>query len=568
MKPDSLRAAIGLALAIAFAAVCFFLLPDYYVYLATSAVVMALIIQSLGILTGYAALISLCQMAFCAVGAWTAMWLNLNYPDTPYLLELAAAAVVAMLIGVGIGLPALRLRGINLAAITLAFMLAVNIVLNVDGFPGEAELRPFTRPDWLSDDRYFVCFCILVFCLTSLFIAALRRRRIGAAWSAVRFSEKATAALGVSVARTKLTAFGVSAGLAGLAGALLVTQLGTLTANNFQPLGSIVIFALAIVTGSQFVEGAVLAGILSVALPELLRTVGLPVDLDSIIFGVGAVDGLRRGKSIGEAVRALHAPPTGAEEVGREIAPTPAPLIDKPPAGAIPALEIRDLTVRFGEVVALDKVSLAIPERAVTALIGPNGAGKSTLVDGVAGFIRGESGSILCGGVPLDGVPAHRRAQIGVRRTFQQGRAIPDLSIGQYVRLAAGRNIPDAELNELLAFFGCPRQAAVISSVEVGIRRLVELAAAIACRPSVLLLDEPAAGLSHAESIVLAKRIAAIPQIFGCAVMLIEHDMELVRAASGDIIVLDFGRVLARGNSRDVLHDPAVVEAYLGGTAA
>lgn len=566
-RADLLRAALPVGLILA--CVGALELPAYFAFLATSAAIAAMVVQSLGVLVGYAGLISLSQMAFCAIGAWVAFWFNLNWPEVPYLGQLALGMVAAVAISLVIGLPALRLRGINLAAVSLAFALASNVVLNVIGFPGEAEVQTFQRPDWLSDDHYLLVLSIIAFALTSLGIWLLRRHRIGAAWSAVRFSEKATAALGVSVARAKLSAFAVSAGIAGLAGGLLVTQLGTLSATNFMPLSSVVIFALTVALGGEFIEGALMAGLLSVAVPEALRRVGLPVDLDSLMFGIGAIDGLRRGKSAGAALRGLFSKrraPSKVTDVGVPAVP-PAPQTGGARRNAPTVLKIEGLTVRFGEVIALENVSFKVSEDAVIALIGPNGAGKSTLVDTVTGFIANHQGTVICGHGTINNIPAHRRAKLGIRRTFQQGRAIPELTIEQYIRLSAGRHVPTDELREILAFFRCPGETTPITVIEVGLRRPVEIAAAIAARPRVLLLDEPAAGLSRAESKLLAERISAIPAQFGCSVLLIEHDMDLVQAACDSVVVLDFGRIIAQGSVADILRQPEVVAAYIG-TAA
>jgi branched-chain amino acid transport system ATP-binding protein/branched-chain amino acid transport system permease protein len=540
-------------------------LPAYFTFLATSAAITALVVQSLGLLVGYAGLISLAQMAFCAVGAWVTFWVNINFPDIPYLAQLAVGVIAAVAISLVIGLPALRLRGINLAAVSLAFALATNVVLNVNGFPGEAEVITFQRPDWLANDHHLLILSIVALTLTSVGIWAIRQYRVGAAWSAVRFSEKATAALGVSVAGTKLSAFAVSAGIAGLAGGLMATQLGTLSATNFMPLSSVVIFALTVALGGEYVEGAILAGVLSVAVPELLRRFGLPVDLDSLLFGIGAIDGLRRGKSAGAAFRGLFSkrrmmlPGKLSNAAGPSASqPTGAPI------GADMALAIDGLTVHFGEVIALENVSFNIPDGAVIALIGPNGAGKSTLVDAVTGFIDRHRGGVSCQGRTLTALTAHRRAQMGVRRTFQQGRAIPELTIEQYVRLASRRRFTTDELRAILTFLRCPGEKTLIATVDVGLRRLVEIAAAVAARPRILLLDEPAAGLSRPEAVLLGQRISEIPRRFGCSVLLIEHDMDLVEAACDAVVVLDFGRVIAQGNAVDVLRRPEVVAAYLG----
>jgi branched-chain amino acid transport system permease protein len=214
--------------------------------------------------------------------------------------------------------------------------------------------------------------------------------------------------------------------------------------------------------------------------------------------------------------------------------------------------------------IALDEVSLQLEDRTITALVGPNGAGKSTLVDAITGFVSQRGGRISFGGSMVNGLPAHRRARAGIRRTFQQGRAIPDLTVGEFIRLAGRPGLSASEVDEILKFFGCPARTTVVANIEVGLRRVVEIAAAVAARPRLLLLDEPGAGLSSGQSRQLGGRIAMIPQRFGCAIMLIEHDMELVRSCCSTVMVLDFGRIIARGSPGDVFGRPEVAAAYLG----
>jgi branched-chain amino acid transport system permease protein len=546
------------------------IIPNYFVYLATTAVVLTLLARSVGTVTGQAGMISLCQMTFCAIGAWVTDWLNLNLPVIPFIIQLASGSLVALGCGFLIGLPALRLRGINLAAVTLAFAVSLDAVLTTVGFPSNETVVIFQRPIWLVDDSKFLVFCVALAGAVLLALGVIRKTKLGASWAAVKFSERACASLGISVAAAKLAAFSVSAAIAGLAGGLLIAQLGTVTARNFDPLSSLVVFALGVFTGAQFVEGAILAGALTVAVPEVLRRLGLPLDLDALIFAVGAIDALRRGAGLAEGLRAKLT--SKSSKIGSIAAAKREITLTAPEVGRVvplvrePVLEIVDLTVRYGEIVALEKLNLRIEDDSITALVGPNGAGKSTLVDAVSGFIQPSEGRIRSAGTMLNDWPAHRRARAGIRRTFQQGRAMPELTVGAFIRLAGrhGLGLTDTYVNEIVEFFDCPDPSTIIADVEVGLRRVVEVAAAVAARPRLVLLDEPAAGLSSGQSRQLGDRIAAIPQRFGCAIVLIEHDMELVRSACDTVVVLDFGRMIACGSPSEVLGRPEVAAAYLG----
>jgi branched-chain amino acid transport system permease protein len=224
---------------------------------------------------------------------------------------------------------------------------------------------------------------------------------------------------------------------------------------------------------------------------------------------------------------------------------------------------VRGLTVRYGAVVALDNVDLEVPARSVVGLIGPNGAGKSTFIDAIAGFLPAYEGRVALCGRPLEGLSAHSRARAGVRRTWQTNRIAPDLSVGAYLTLASGGLTP-AQTQAALAWIGCPDPEQKVAQVDAGTRRLLDVAGVVAARPALVLLDEPAAGQSYDEALRLAKRIAEIPDTFGSAVLLVEHDMDLVRACCGRIVVLDFGKAIASGSTGEVLALRQVQTAYLG----
>lgn len=548
-----------------------FLLPSYWLFLATSAVIGAIVARSIGLVTGQAGMISLCQLSFAAVGAWVVSRLSLTGQGVPFLVQIVAAGLAAVPFGVLVGLPALRLRGVHLAVVTLGFATTVDVYLRVKGFPREGFATAVAPPPPFDDPRIYFQLCWGTFVVVALLLALAGRRRVGAAWLAVRHSERATAAMGMSVPRVKLTAFATSAFVAGLSGGLLTGQVGLVTPENFAPVGSLVTFAVAVMTAAQYVEGAILAGVLVALFPEVLRRLGLPLDIADLVFALGAIDVLRRGRG-GIAAQARAT----ARRLGARWSPPRVALVAtespaRPPrrarsagAAAKPALEVRGLTVRFGEVAALDGVDLRVRPGTVHALIGPNGAGKTTLVDAVTGFLPRYGGDVLVAGSSLAGLLAHRRARAGVRRTFQQDRTIPDLSVGDYVRLAAGQRTSARDAEAVLGFLGCPAADRPVGSLDVGTRRLVEVAGALAARPLLLLLDEPAAGMTEEESADLAERIAAIPGHFDCAVLLIEHDMAHVVAASSEVTVVDFGRTIASGSPRDVLEHPDVVAAYLG----
>ncbi|MFG3292555.1 ABC transporter ATP-binding protein [Streptomyces sp. NPDC048179] len=229
-----------------------------------------------------------------------------------------------------------------------------------------------------------------------------------------------------------------------------------------------------------------------------------------------------------------------------------------------PALVLDGLGVQYGNITALSDVHVVVEARSVHGIIGPNGAGKTTLMDASTGFISHATGKVSVGGVNVEHLSPHQRVRAGLRRTFQQSRAPEDVPISRYIHAVARRRVPDGELAELLGMIGSPDPAALLGDLDVPRRRLVEFVAAVAGRPAVLMLDEPAAGLGEQESIRLARTIAELPERYGMAVLVIEHDMDLVRGVCAQVTVLDYGRQIGSGSPGVVLHDPKVKLAYLG----
>ncbi|MFD6697718.1 MULTISPECIES: ATP-binding cassette domain-containing protein [unclassified Microbacterium] len=555
-------------------------LPGYFVYLAISAVIAAIAIMGLGVVTGSAGMIALCQLTFAAIGAWIVALMNIWHAPGGFIVWLVLGALVAGVAGILVGLPALRLRGVNLAVVTLGFAAAADVTLVQIQFPGSAEAISIDRPAMFSNDKKFFFLSIIVLVVCALIVFFLQRSRWGASWKAVAFSERGTAAAGQSVQVAKLTAFAVSAALGGVAGGLLAGQVQLPFAASFTPLQSLALYVLAIMSGAHLIDMAVFGGILWVLVPELLKRWHIPQDWGFVIFGVLGVQALTSGTSLGQGIRnlvwkrqdrrtanaALTALPPDAADDAEQIRTTTTATLDPALLSGEPVLTVEHLTVEFGALKALDDVSFSVPEASIMGLIGPNGAGKSTFVDAISGFLPKHGGRVLLGGRDLAGLSPTRRARLGLRRTFQQDRVPPLLTVGGYVRFVARRRLSAADIEETLAFFGCPPARARLSSVDVGTRRLVEVAAALLSSPRLLILDEPAAGLSHDEHLALAARLRELPQRFGVALIIIEHDLDLVRSVCPMLTVLNFGKVLATGPQDEVLADPDVVKAYMGET--
>ncbi|MGW1995736.1 branched-chain amino acid ABC transporter ATP-binding protein/permease [Embleya sp. NPDC001921] len=573
---DKRGAAVTIVLAIAACVAVPNILSPYWLYLAITSVISAVIMQSYGVIVGRAGVMSLCQLSFAAIGAWVVMRLNVADAPGGLLVWLVLGGLAAAPVGMLIGLPALRVRGVNLAVITFGAAVSTDIVLGAKQFPGTEELETVARPAAFATNANYFVLVVIVFTVIALALAVLDRTRLGRSWLELRHSERLAASHGISVARSKLAAFAISAFIAGIGGGLMAGQLGLVVSGNFAMGQSVTLFAIAILIGPHHPEGALMSGVFGATMATLLEKVKLPQDLGGIIFGIVPILALRSGmsqtdftrnrKRLAKARKVADAA-TAHDRERADAGPPPERTVGPParPVGTEPALDVRGLTVRYGPVTALDAVDLTVPAGAVVGLIGPNGAGKSTFISAVGGFLGRTPGSVRLDGTPIDRLAPRVRAAKGLRRTFQTTQIAPESTPYEYLDIGAGRRLARAEADELLEFFGCPVGDLPISIVDAGTRRLLDVAAAIAARPAVALLDEPAAGQSAAESRRLGARLAQVPERYGVAVLLVEHDMELVRVACREVTVLDFGKVIASGRTEDVLRDPAVLAAYLGG---
>ncbi len=568
--PRAPKALLGAAGVVA-AAVPLLLTP-YWIYVVTLGVVYAVVAGSLVVLTGWVGQISLAQASFMGIGAYMTV-AAYHHWSLPFSAGAVLAVVVTLPVTLLVGLVALRLSGFYLAAATVAFALAMQrFAFQFDWLTGGSEGFRGPRPSLpglvLRGDRATYCFVVVVAGLLALVAVRLRRSPLGRAFGAVRTSERAARSVGIGVTRTKLVAFAASGAIAAVGGALYAGVVGRLSPVGFDVAPSVLFLAIALVGGIEYVSGALVGGLSYALLPELART--LSISGNWVTFGLAAMLLAAVAVAPRGVVGAL-ARPSGVVDLDADSDEPDPPALDELCGlwgGRVspPALALERATVRFGGVTALDAVSLEVPPGSVVGLIGPNGAGKTTCFNVLSGFLHPSGGAVLVDGRAAPREPAERRTARGLARTFQTPLLFSgETVLGNLLVAAGGRAGAAAEADVVLRAVGLSSFAASsVRHLPFGLQRMVEIARALMTRPGVLLLDEPAAGLSAAETDRLRRLVADLPARLGLSVVLIEHDVELVMAVAKRIYVLDFGELICAGPPEAVRADPAVQRAYLG----
>ena len=556
--------------------------------------IMAMFGLSLVVVTGFLGQISLAQLSIGGVAGFlmatfTTDW-GLPFPIAPLL-----AALCATFVGVVIGLPALRIRGMFVAVVTLMLAVALEAVwFRNPQFTGGINGNTVEAPSLFGLDlgigsgadfprREFGVLCLLTLTATALSIARLRSSRLGYNLLAVRANERSAAASGVNVVWTKLAGFAIGAFIAGLAGALLAYKNTSVSFESYNVLSGLLLFAVTYVSGIASIAGGLIAGALAIGgLVYVIidRSVemglwynvsaGAALILVTVLEPQGIAGSLRGaasrvGDRLGHRTRpaAEVAVDTGAPGL-REEPPTGTPT--PPSMSDDVVLSVSDLSVWYSGVAALTDVGLEVHRGSIVGLIGPNGAGKTSLLDAVSGLTPA-TGDLELNGVPLTG-PPHRRARRGMARTFQGLDLYEQLTVHENVvigqNLIAGHRHDDHHVRALLDELGLgPLTDQLVADLSQGQRQLVSIARSLAGRPGLLLLDEPAAGLDTTESAWLGTHLETVRRR-GVTVLLVEHDMALVSAVCDEVHVLDFGRIIARGTPVEIHASPDVAAAYLG----
>ena len=570
----------------------------------SSVPVYLIVALSVTVVTGWGGQLSLGQFGFVALGSY----LTIHYAnDLPYLVALPIGVTWGVIAAVIVGIPALRVKGLYLAVVTLGFGLAIRSWFIVGekfapGGGGSAQLNVdrnegFRLIFWTVKGKnfdgvyYFVLLMALVSCLL---VWRIRRTGIGRSIIATRDNETASSAYTVAPNRAKLLAFAVSGGLAALAGGLL-----PLVARNaqFKVDGllfdfdeSLRIVSVAVVGGIGSITGAVLGTLLIIAVPlffdgtkqvELFAS-GFGMLIVLLYFPSGLISIVHTGRDNllnWIARRSNWTPPVRKDGAavaslgtGKQVKETESPLVTK------------GLFVTLGGRTIINDVSLEVRSGEVVGLIGTNGAGKTTILNAVSGFVP-SSGIIELLGQDISKMPAYKRARLGQGRAFQNARLFSSLTVRETLMVALESRqrsilIPSIlalppspkhegrkrrEADEIISYLGLGRYAdSLMGELSTGTRRIVELGSLIALDSKLMLLDEPTAGVAQRETEAFGPLIRLIKEELGASILIIEHDMPMVMSISDRIYCLEAGHVIAEGTPAAIRNNPAVIASYLG----
>ncbi|MEY2467535.1 MAG: branched-chain amino acid transport system ATP-binding protein [Actinomycetota bacterium] len=559
---------------------------------------LAIAALSLNLLLGYAGQLSLGHAALLGTGAFAGS-IVVDRWSAPMFLGWIFAALMGGLIALAIGLPALRLRGLYLALVTIVFGITLqSSVLRWDVFTHGSAGALLPRRLWgdtlLNNPTAYLSMTLIVLLGVWLVDINVMRTKLGRAFRIIREDEVIAQAFGVDVTRYKLYAFVLSGAIAGLAGALYGHAIGLVNSDVFPLELSLRVVLIVMIGGVGRRWGVVVVAVLlamSPKLPHVLQGFDLVVAALVTVYNVvrlpGGLAGLVGEMRLSATEKRLE---QQADDDDEPVVPNLVAVArsnDIAPAigSGGDLLVVEDIRVRFGGLIAVDDVSLSVRRGTVVGIIGPNGAGKSTFFNAISGLVPGATGHVTLDGERIDELAPYRRAERGLGRTFQQVGLAKDMTVRENILLAQHKaanygavsalaftrrvDVAERHLGELadgvVAGLGFERYADTpVRSLSGGQQRLVELAAVLATGPQLLMLDEPTAGLSPAAAENLADRLHALRDEQGQSILVIEHNVPLVLDLCDYVFVLNAGRLLADGPPAELARNPEILSAYLG----